>query len=54
MQERSKRILLRLPTFPKTLESVKSNLDLISKNCFQTEYLLIAIQSKLNSDDLKV
>ena len=46
-------LLFRLPTYNKTLESFSSNLNLEDKNSFNTEYLLIAIQSYLSSSEEK-
>ena len=53
LKEKAMILLFRLPTFKGTLEECEQSLNLKEKNSFQTEYLLIAIQSYLSLDENK-
>ena len=43
-------MLLRLPTYPKTVDSLTDTVDLKGKNSFEVEYLLTALQIHLTKD----
>ena len=54
LNEQAMNLLFRLPTDPLALQSLSSELNFIEKTNFETEYILIAIQSHLNNEDEEV